>query len=434
MRSRLFQHAATYTVSNFSVALVPFLLLPALTRHLSPLDYGFVALFAVVLSTFTVLISLNLHGAITVRFFDSRGFDAKTYVSTCCRLVLLAAFAFALLSVLLGSPLESALSLPKKWIWLATLAAAMQVMVLILLAILQSNKRPAPYGGLRFSQALVEAGLSLFLVLVLAWSWQGRLLAIAVSSALVGGASIYILARNQWLVRSFDRAAARDALWYGLPLMPHALGGLVLGMADRLLVAHHLDLTSTGLYFVAVQTGLVVGIAADAFNRAYSPWLMEVLVKHDLQRDLRIVKLTYAYFAGITTVAILLGWLLPWLFGVMVGPEYQDAAPIARYMLLGNAFTGMYYMVTNYIFFTGHTGRLSLLTMSVGLGNLALMSYLLRAQGLQGAAIAFMLGQAALFIGAWLLSASSRKMPWAPWRWKSIQASSTPLPPRIEPK
>lgn len=424
MRSRLFHHAAIYTVSNFLVALVPFLLIPVLTRYLSPVDYGLVALFAVVLSAFTVLISLNLHGAITVRFFDTRGFDIKTYVSTCLSLILLAAFAYSLLSLFLGKSLESILSLPKAWIWLAAFAAALQVMVIVLLAILQASKRPFLYGSLRFTQAMVEAGLSLLLVVVLVMSWQGRLWAIAISSMLLGGASIYLLIRHQWLGRDFDRKAARDALSYGIPLMPHALGGLLLGMADRLLVAHHLDLTNTGLYFVAVQTGLVIGIAADAFNRAYSPWLMETLVKADPQRDVRIVKLTYTYFMVITIVALLCGWLLPLIFGVMVGPKYQEAAPIASYMLIGNAFTGMYYMVANYIFFMGHTGRLSFLTILVGLANLALMSFLLRTQGLEGGAIAFMLGQAALFVGAWLLSAHSRKMPWAPWQWKAIEAQS----------
>jgi O-antigen/teichoic acid export membrane protein len=425
IHSHLFQHAAIYTLSNISIALVPFLLIPVLTRYLNPVDYGLVALFAVVLSAFTVLISLNLHGAITVRFFDKRGFDTKTYVSTCLRLVLSAAFIFGLLSLLLGRSLESLLSLPKLWIWLAALAATLQVMVVVLLAILQASKRPALYGSLRFTQAIVEAGLSLLLVLVLLWSWQGRLWAIAISAMLVGGTSIYLLIRHQWLGKGFDHAAARDALWYGLPLMPHALGGLLLGMADRLLVAHHLDLTSTGIYFVAVQTGLVIGITADAFNRAYAPWLMETLVKPDLQRDVRIVKLTYMYFVVITIVALLCSWLLPWIFGVMVGSKYQEAAPIASYMLLGNAFTGMYYMVANYIFFMGHTGRLSFLTILVGLANLALMSFLLRTRGLEGAAIAFMLGQAALFVGAWLLSAYSRKMPWAPWQWKAIKAQST---------
>jgi O-antigen/teichoic acid export membrane protein len=424
MRSRLLQHAAIYTVSNFLIALVPFLLIPVLTRYLSPLDYGLVALFAVVLSAFTVLISLNLHGAITVRFFDKRGFDTKTYVSSCLRLVLLAAIILGLLSLLFGKSLESLLSLPRVWIWLAALAATLQVMVVVLLAILQASKLPALYGSLRFTQAIVEAGLSLLLVLVLFWSWQGRLWAITLSSILLGGTSVYLLIRHRWLGRNFDHAAARDALWYGLPLMPHALGGLLLGMADRLIVAQHLDLTSTGVYFVAVQTGLVIGTAADAFNRAYSPWLMEALVKPDLQRDVRIVKLTYVYFVVIAMFALLFGWLLPLIFSVMVGPRYQEAAPIARYMLLGNAFTGMYYMVANYIFFTGHTGRLSILTITVGLSNLALMSYLLRARGLEGAAVAFMLGQAVLFTGAWILSAASRKMPWAPWKWKAIQTQS----------
>ena len=314
--------------------------------------------------------------------------------------------------------LESFSSVPSQWIPVALSVAALQAVLLCLLIILQARKRPVIYGSIRFSQALLDAGLSLLFVVALAWSWQGRLWAIAISTWLLGLCALFVLIRKGWFTRVFDQASAKDALLYALPLLPHALGGLLLGMADRFLVAYYLDLTRAGLYFVAVQTGLVVGVAADAFNRAYAPWLMEKLSLKDLARDIRIVKWTYIYFISIVLLAIIAGWLLPILFSFFIGVQFQDAAPIARYMLLGNAFTGMYYMVANYIFFSGHTGRLSFLTISVSLLNLAAMSYLLRDNGLEGAAWAFMMGQAALFLATWLLSSFCRPMPWLPWQWK----------------
>ena len=420
MKKILFKHAAIYTLSNFSVALVPFLLLPVLTRVLSPQDYGIVAVFAVMLSAFTVLVSLNLHGAVSVRFFDTRGFQIQRYVSTCLWLVVLAAVVLCLAVSLFPAWLEKISSLPAPWILLASLVAALQVMMLLLLAVLQASRHPMVYGALRFTQALLEAMLSILLVIALAWSWQGRLWAIAASAGLMGLFAIAMLVRKKWLSASFDQQAAKDALWYGLPLLPHALGGLMLGMADRLMVAHHLDLTRAGIYFVAVQIGLVIGIAADAFNRAFAPWLMESLSKKDPERDMRIVRWSYAYFLIIAVLAVLAGWLLPWIFSILIGPRYLDAASIARYMLLGNAFTGMYYMVANYVFYTGHTGKLSVLSVSIGLASLALMSYLLQTRGLQGAAMAFMLGQAALFISTWLLSAYCHKMPWLFWHHKAV--------------
>jgi O-antigen/teichoic acid export membrane protein len=82
------------------------------------------------------------------------------------------------------------------------------------------------------------------------------------------------------------------------------------------------------------------------------------------------------------------------------------------YILLGNAFMGMYYMVTNYIFFARRTGLLSALTISVGILTVALNWYLIQINGIAGAAQAFMFGQALLFIGAWMMAQYCYSMPW----------------------
>lgn len=96
----------------------------------------------------------------------------------------------------------------------------------------------------------------------------------------------------------------------------------------------------------------------------------------------------------------------------MVGPKYQSASPIIGYIMLGNAFTGMYYMVTNYIFFARRTELLSVLTISVGVITTLFNWQLIQINGITGAAQAFMIGQALLFFGAWGLSQICYRMPW----------------------
>lgn len=67
---RLFGHAAIYPLSNFAIAGVPFILLPVLTRILTPAAYGVVAMFALVVAFMSVGVGLNVHRAIAVRYFD----------------------------------------------------------------------------------------------------------------------------------------------------------------------------------------------------------------------------------------------------------------------------------------------------------------------------------------------------------------------------
>jgi O-antigen/teichoic acid export membrane protein len=247
---------------------------------------------------------------------------------------------------------------------------------------------------------------------LLGLSWQGRLTGMAVAWALAAAAALWLMVREGWVARAPSAACARDALRYGVPLLPHALGALLLGMADRFLVTNLMDVGSTGVYVVAVQIGMVLGIAADAFNRAFAPWLMETLQQAGQERKQRIVQYTYFYFGVILAVAAVGTVVAPYLLGALVGPRYQAVAPIVGYILFGNAFMGMYYMVTNYVFIARRTELLSGLSIVVGAATTALNWYLITHRGLSGAAQAFMFGQALLFLGTWVIANYCYQMPW----------------------
>jgi hypothetical protein len=72
----------------------------------------------------------------------------------------------------------------------------------------------------------------------------------------------------------------------------------------------------------------------------------------------------------------------------------------------------MYLMVSTYIFYASRTVYLAMLTVSVGLVNLAITFWLLKQHGLVGAGQAFMVTQILFFLGAWTLAHRCRPMPW----------------------
>jgi len=65
----LIKKVSIYTSANILVKAIPFLLLPVLTRYLSPSDYGIIAIFQVILAFLIVFIGLNSNGAVMVNFF-----------------------------------------------------------------------------------------------------------------------------------------------------------------------------------------------------------------------------------------------------------------------------------------------------------------------------------------------------------------------------
>lgn len=412
LSKRLFGHAAIYTLSNFAVAGVPFLLLPVLTRVLDPAAYGTVAMFSLVVAFMSIGVGLNVHGAITVRYFDRSSFDIPKYVSTALVILVVSTGLMFTVVFIAGTKLAEITSIPTEWLYAAVLVAFLQFLVQILLALWQASKNPIRFGALRISHALLDAIASVVLVVVLSLSWEGRLSGMVAAWMCAATIAVYFLVREGWLAKTVDPVYAKDALKYGVPLVPHAVGGLLLGMVDRFMVNNILDVSSTGIYVVAVQLGLILGMLADSFNKAFAPWLMEKLSNVNNESHKNIVIFTYIYFLSIIVLAVLGVVVAPYVLPLIVGAEFQAAGPLLVFILLGNAFTGMYYMVTNYIFYSRRTGLLSALTISIGLMTVGLSWFLIQAYGIKGAAIGFMVGQASLFLGAWVLSNYCVAMPW----------------------
>jgi O-antigen/teichoic acid export membrane protein len=420
IKNRLIGGAAIYTLANFVGAGVPFLLLPVLTRVLDPAAYGVIAMFTMVVAFVSIFVGLNVHGAITVRYLDGSKFSIPTYVSSSLAILVVSSSLMLIFISFAGDVISDLTSIPVKWLYIAVLVAFLQFVVQVLLALWQASKNPVRYSAIRLLHALLDGGGSIILVVLLTMSWQGRLGGMLAAWMYVAIVAVYFLVRDGWLAKSVDATCAKDALNYGVAIIPHAVGGLMLGMADRFMVSNILDVSSAGIYVVAVQIGLILGTFADSFNKAFAPWLMERLGSINRDSQSRIVRFTYAYFLMMIFLAVLGGMLGPLVLPLVVGPEFQSVGDILIYILIGNAFMGMYYMVTNYIFFSRRTGLLSMLTIIVGTLTVLLSWFLIKGFGLTGAAIGFMVGQTGLFLGAWVLSNICVPMPW----WRALKLSA----------
>ncbi|RPF74963.1 MAG: hypothetical protein CBE49_000360 [Rickettsiales bacterium TMED289] len=412
LNQNLFKSSFIYVISNFSIAIIPFTMLPILSRYLTPEEYGVIAMFITIVAFFGAFTGLSSNGAIMVRFFDKGPFQINQYISSSIFILVLSTSIILLIVFLFGSLFEEYTGLTKTWLFIACLVSFSQFIVQIMLTIFQATDNPIKYAFLRFVQAIIEASLSLTLVVLFLMSWEGRLIGISAVWFLVSSFVIIYMLRKKWLIPSVGKADMRDMLRYGLPLMPHTIGALFLGTMDRFLVINILDIASAGIYMAAAQIGLILNMAVDAFNRAFAPWLMNYLSNRNHQDDIKLVKYTYIYFIIVLSIAYILGALSEYLVYFLLGEEFYGAIPLLKFIFYGNAFIGMYQMVNKYIFFTRKTELISMVTIFVGLITLLLSWYLITQEGLIGAAKAWMFGQMIMFFFTWILSNKVNKMPW----------------------
>ena len=71
LKTDLAKHGKNYLFGNFMIQGLNFISIPILTRLLTPRDYGVISIFSSIIQIFTVLIGLNLTGAIARKYYES---------------------------------------------------------------------------------------------------------------------------------------------------------------------------------------------------------------------------------------------------------------------------------------------------------------------------------------------------------------------------
>lgn len=410
--NNLTKYASIYTLSNIAIAAIPFFLLPIMTRVLSPADYGTVAMFGIVVSIFAAFTGLETGGALYVRYYEQNNINFAEYISSCLLILIVSFVVILILIFFVREPLSLLLSVPSDWVLIAIFVAAFQTVILTRLTIWQVSNKVWHYASFQIGQSLMNVALSLWLVLVVGLAWRGRTLGLLISTLLLAVFAIYSLWHDDWIRFKISKMYIKDALKFGVPLIPHSLGGLLIASVDRIMVTNMLDLAQTGIYTVAMQIGMVLSILTNSFNKAYAPWLFENLKTCSHVKKIKIVRYTYVYFLIVIAIATVLGLSAPFILSFLVGESFRHGSNIVLYIAIGFALGGMYFMVTNYVIWAGATARLAGITLVSGLINFIVTYIFIDKYGLMGAGYGFVLSQAVSFLGTWYLAHKVCPMPW----------------------
>jgi len=408
----LLRNSLIYVMTNIINSSIPFFLLPILTRFLSPNDYGVVSLFGIFLSVLSVFIGLNVFGAISRQYYEKEHIHFPSYVGNSFYILIGSTIFILVIVFFFNDMLSNFFSISTSWIWIAVLIALSQSVIQILLVIWQVEGHAISYGTFQIAQTSINAILSIFFVVSLKMGWEGRIIAQAFAIIVFSCLAFIVLLKNDLISWKIDFTMIRHALTFGIPLIPHALGGMAIAMSDRLLMNYMYGTNETGIYAVGVQLGMLIGILTLSFNQAFVPWLYKELKSITDTKKIRIVRMTYLYNIAIVVIALLFSWIAPSLLSFLIGKDFQEASVYILWIALGNAFGGMYYMVTNYISYENKNYLLAITTLAAAALNVIFVYFLMKINGPVGAAQGTMLAYLCLFLFTWILSQKVYPMPW----------------------
>lgn len=413
----MIKNASIYTVTALVNSAIPFLLLPILTSYLSPGDYGKLSLMQALLVFVLPFISMGISGGVSVNFIKLGKEEFSSYVGTAVSLLGTITLVGIALSLLLGYFASGGLfGLPLFWIMLLPLWAFSQSIFVFTLSLIQAHENPVTYGFMQIGYTALNLGLTLFLVMVLLFGWEGRQYAILLSSVVFVFISLWKLRSMGLMIFAWGHAHIRDIFSFGLPLIPHALGGALLGMSDRILISQLIGQDALGGYAVAMQIASIVIVVGSALGQAWTPFFYRRISSESQQNSRELVKYTYMIFLFIALIVGAVMLLSSAIFSLLIDARYHENYKYAIWLALGCGFNALYFIISGYIFFHKKTHILSVLTVFTGLLSFTLNFFSISIFGLPGAVAVYVFTWFLFFIGAWIMANRIHPMPWFTFR------------------
>ena len=386
MLKKLGSSIVIYGGTNAIKALVPFLMLPILTFYITPKEYGDLSLIETTIMFLLPFIMLNINGAINVEYFrqDNRT-KYKQYVLNAIVLSFLSFLLISSLFFLFKIQISTWINIDIRWIEFLVLFTFLRVLSTVILVIFQASQRPKLYAYFSISQTLIDFSISYYLVVILQYSIAGRIAGVYSSFFLFMLLALYLLYKMDYFKEKFTFKYTKEILSFGIPLIPHAIGGMILAMSDRYFIAYFIDNSEVGLYTVAYQVSALLLLISMSINQAWSPMFFRLMKEGNHKKIDKVITILFFLFLFCT---VFVYYFSSVIYTYFIDIRFHDSKIYFFYLLLGFAFQSFYFLFTNYLFYYKKTVILSSITFLGALINLTLNYFFIKIYGTIGVAYA----------------------------------------------
>lgn len=123
LRSKLFFNAGVYGLGSIFNSAIPFFIIPILTRNLTPVDYGIVSMFNVLLSFTLPFIGVSTNSAIARHYYNKEHINLQVYLSNCFLILIVSTLIVFVAVILFSYPISLISNFPQKWLWVVVLSS-----------------------------------------------------------------------------------------------------------------------------------------------------------------------------------------------------------------------------------------------------------------------------------------------------------------------
>ena len=360
------------------------------------------------------MIQLGSMGSINLEYYHKEKPDYAVYMSSALFTPTLV-FLFLCIVALIISPWASdILMIPSDWVFIIPVVAYAKVFFEITLKFFRNREQPGNYVILAVSRVVVELLLSLYLVIQLTMSWEGRLLGIIITSILAAVVCFYVLYNTGYFRFRLKKSYVRAALLFGIPLVPYAISKYVVTYSDRIFIANMVadGTAAVGIYSVGYTFGKLLSMVNQGFVIAFTPFIYKSLKEITPRKEDRIVRYSYGFIGFLFVVLLGLTAITPFIFDNVIDDAFASGAQYVFWVGLGYVFFAAYLIFSNFVFYYKRTKLLAYLAAVNIAINIVLNYFFIMEFGAIGAAYATAISYFCVLVMIYFIVERIHPLPW----------------------
>jgi len=412
-----------YFVAEGLIRAVSVLLVPLYTRAMTPRDYGILAVTTSVTFMLSIFFSLSVDSGVLRLIINKNEEEQRRLYGNVLMFLLVGSLFLAVCVEGLGRAgfLDFFRSVPydpylRYTVWTAYLGTFITVPSAMFVAL----EQPRKVLRLKLTNTCVVIALGITFIVVLDQGAIGALRAAllsAVFTALFAGA---LMVRRSSFALSWP--SLKVVLLFSVPLVPHLLSHWILFLSDRFVLQGFVTEAQLGLYSLGYTVGAVAVLFTGAFANALAPTLVRQLDDPGSRANIpRVATYSLVVLAALCLGIALLGGTV---IRVVTPAEYHGATEIVPWIAFSHIFLAIYIVVAQATWYAKRTNSIAAASIAAGVINVGFVFALAPRYGIMGAAVATLIGYAALalihgFVANWIYP-----IPWEYRRWGKLLVAS----------
>lgn len=387
-KSSLVKTSFVYTLINFVNKAFPFILLPLLTRTLSPSDYGEYSLFRASTSILLPLIGLNLSEYVMKSYYanDEYSFNKKISISILLNLFLFC-LIFGIIGLVDGQFLFNAFDVHKYLILSSVVVSLCTSVNNIERNILRCQNNTKLFSILVIGQTLVFFVSVLILYFISSLTLFTLVCAELFTYFLFAVISFAVLKYKFSIKLYFDKSLSRIVFAFCLPLVLNSFLAYIFSLSDRFIIAKELDSKNVGYYSVAFQLVSILQILVVAFNTSWTPYVYQKLKEGVGSETIRSIQRKVLLFFTITGLVCYV--FLFFCFELIVGSGYGQGFILVKWLLVGTIFQLAYWLNSTILIYSQNNWSLTFFSLVVTLFSVISNFVFLKIYGIESSAIIY---------------------------------------------